>query len=93
LTPDSQAVAERFVRQFSVAWPVGYGAVDTIHRWLGSRYPTLVLVDRSGRIAWNDGSARRAHAPNPMLDELDRAIRRALRQPESKEPTSVAAEF
>ncbi|HEV3003004.1 MAG TPA: TlpA disulfide reductase family protein [Pirellulales bacterium] len=83
LTPDSHAVADRFVRRFGVPWPVGYDAGGTIGNWLGSRYPTLVVVGRSGRIVWNDGNARRAHAPGPMLKELDRAIGRALREPAS----------
>lgn len=81
MTPDSRAVADCFVREFGIPWPVGYDAGSAIGNWLGSRYPTLVVVGRSGRIAWNDGSARPAHAPKPMLKELDRAIARALREP------------
>lgn len=80
LTPEGETAARRFIEGHHINWLSGWGAGETIERYLGTQYPMLVVVDRNGRIAWNDGAARLQHNERqcgPELFERLKAISRA----------------
>ena len=59
---------QQFITSSEIPWPNGYGASSTLMA-LGVRYfPTTIVVDTHGRIAWRDD----------MGGSLDEAIDAAL---------------
>lgn len=74
-----------FIRSFGLTWPNGYGAEDTIKQ-LGAP-PMLFVIDRSGRVVWNDHRARSYHDDVKALAELQRVLDDLLdEQPADEQP-------
>jgi hypothetical protein len=90
LTNDRREGAQKFVREFGIAWPCGYGAsrqtlvefgAFTTSRGLPGYElePTLFVIGPDGRIRWSDDGARLRHQDaGAVLPELEAAIERAL---------------
>jgi hypothetical protein len=90
LTSTSRDSVQRFVDNFSVPWPSGYGASSQFLADLGAFKrdtplpgyevtPTIYVLGPDGRIAWCDRNARLRHEDQgPMLRELEMAITQAL---------------
>lgn len=76
LSVANQEQAQFFLKTFSITWVNGYGAEDTIKQ-LGAP-PALFVIDRSGRIAWNDGRARSWHNDVEALAELQEVLNSLL---------------
>lgn len=85
--------AQTFTTEFGIPWPSGHG---TSRRFLASIgclntgqsipgyevVPTLFLLDRNGRVLWNDGRARFRHRPaSEIVRDLEQAITRGLLEP------------
>jgi hypothetical protein len=79
LTPDEEVNCERFARRYHVGWPMGWGAGETIKQHLQTdEYPTLLVIGRDGRVAWNDGASRLQHRRYEGTAQLVEQIKRAL---------------
>lgn len=78
LTPDSARRAERFAREYSIDWPVGWGAGPLVEKYLPNSYPALVVIGRDGRVVWNDGAARYQHREGEVAPLLFEQIEKAL---------------
>ena len=63
-----QQQADAFIRSSGIPWLNGFGAEETIKQ-LGNP-PLLFVIDRSGRIVWNDRRARSWHADIKALADL-----------------------
>lgn len=66
-----------FVRKHHIPWPNGYGASETM-RSLVNGNPTVVVIGRDGKVAWNDAHSRYQHRMRLLPEELGRAIEAAL---------------
>lgn len=78
LTPDDELVARRFADRQRIGWLTGWGAQETLGRYLGDRFPTLLVIGRDGRVAWNDGTARLQHKAPQAAPVLFEQIKKAL---------------
>lgn len=78
MTSDDPQTAEIFCKSYGFSGPVACDAEEYLRSWLTDHYPTLLVIGRDGRVAWNDGSARLGHRTDELARELSRAIRRAL---------------
>jgi hypothetical protein len=78
LTPDDEELAQRFASQHRIDWHMGWGAKEMVERYLGERYPTLVVIGRDGRVVWNDGTARLQHRTDDAAPILFEQIKKAL---------------
>jgi thiol-disulfide isomerase/thioredoxin len=87
---DRNSVA-RFVDEFALPWPNGYGATAETITALGAGSgmsmpgygvaPTLYLVGPDGRVVWSDGQARYAHVESAKWRrDVELAIEAALAQ-------------
>lgn len=86
LTTDSRQVAQRFVHDYRVPWPSGFGADRREIASLGAANdnvpvpgydvkPTLYVVDGAGRVLWCDEHVR--------MDHYDRSKRKLISEIES----------
>ncbi|HWB11835.1 MAG TPA: hypothetical protein VG826_21575 [Pirellulales bacterium] len=78
LTPVGEADARRFADRHHIGWPTGWGAQDVVRRYLGDRYPTLLVVGRDGRVVWNDGTGRLQHRQEDSAVQLIMHVEQAL---------------
>jgi thiol-disulfide isomerase/thioredoxin len=73
LTPDSQddlPNIQRFLENTGIPWPNGYGAVETLEKFLtdGGYFPSAWVIGADGKVVWNEDSPGR----------MDEAIEQAL---------------
>jgi hypothetical protein len=89
MTTMPQDAAARFIKEFSIPWPSGYGAAQTIadfgafNRTAMIRgyetIPILYLIGPDGRIVWTDQQARSRHEEmSGPLRELEAEIEKVL---------------
>lgn len=78
LTNGDAASAERFVREYAIAWPNGYGAAPTLAA-LGSQVPTVYIIGGDGRIRWIEPRWRYGHQASLLAPRLAEAIESELR--------------
>lgn len=90
LTDLPEPMVEKFVEQFGVTWPAGYGAsTDTVDAFGVRRpeqtapgldiAPVLYLIGSDGRILWCDETARYRHRDTrALLGDLEAEIEKAL---------------
>ena len=89
LSVANQEQAQVFTDAFGIGWANGYGADDTIQQ-LGAP-PTLFVIDRSGRVAWNDARSRSWHKHVEALAELQEVLDSLLDDEPSSPPTPSGA--
>lgn len=59
LTPDDKELLDasrKYLEDFSITWPNGYGALQTLDRLNVAGYPSTFVVSREGRIVWDYNS-------------------------------------
>jgi thiol-disulfide isomerase/thioredoxin len=78
LTTDDEAVVRRFAEHKGIDWHMGWGANETIERYLGDRMSALIVIGRDGRVVWNDGAARLQHRTDDAAPVLFEQIKKAL---------------
>jgi thiol-disulfide isomerase/thioredoxin len=72
-TPESQADVLDFAQRFGVRYPVAFDPqLDVAKKYLQGGYPTLVVIDRQGKIA-------RIGSGEEPKSELEAAIEKAIR--------------
>lgn len=81
MTSANREEAMSFVDAQHLPWPNGYEAEATINA-LGASAPSVFVVDRDGRVAWNDDRARYRHQVGSLRQQLEVAIEEALDRPE-----------
>jgi peroxiredoxin len=88
VTGDSQECARELVGPGGVSWPCLYGATEEVLIALGVRdrrdglglmFPTVYVIGRDGKVAWDDGQSRYRHEDRQVARRnLERALDRAL---------------
>ena len=89
LSVANQEQAQGFTNAFGISWANGYGADDTIKQ-LGAP-PMLFVIDRSGRVAWNDARSRSWHNQVEALAELQEVLDSLLEDEPPQPPTPPGA--
>jgi hypothetical protein len=65
---DAKDDTQAFLDDFKISWSNGYGAGETIEA-LGVRgYPTVFVIGRDGKIAWND------ELPGTLEEAISKAL-------------------
>jgi hypothetical protein len=80
LCRDERQVAQSIADISGLSWPIGYGADIAIERLVGIS-PCVFVIDRSGRVAWNDDFARLRHDIDSLCLGLRLALDQALAEP------------
>jgi|GEM_PF-700587 len=93
LTNTLELSTRPFIEEQEITWPAAYGVDLKFVRMLDAINetspipgyeikPTLLILDRAGKIVWSDNHARfRHHEPEKTAAELDEAIAKALKTP------------
>jgi len=72
-TPESQADVIRFQQDFDVKYPIAYDpALDVAAKYLQGGYPTLVLIDKSGKVSY---IASGETPQNNLTSAIDKVIK------------------
>lgn len=77
LTPDEAGDLDncrKFLEQTGITWPNGYGAAETLQRFLtdGGYFPSAWVIGHDGRVTWNSDSA------GTLEEAIDQALSEML---------------
>lgn len=72
-TPESQADVIKFQQDFDVKYPIAYDpSLDVAGKYLQGGYPTLVLIDKSGKVAYITSGET---PQNTLTTQIDKIIK------------------
>jgi hypothetical protein len=86
LTALAKQQAEQFTREAGIDWSSGYGV-----QALEGILPTIVVLDRDGRVVWEDRRTRLRHSVAALAHDLDAAIHQATEEQSVTPPSRPRA--